>query len=478
MAQKKMQQLPKNYPTFGDILLEFKERFESVYGGTILLTKLKREQGRHVLALEGEWRPSQKLGIVVKWRGDIYLVSSIYRNPLVYTLAFEANYRPTSLKPESGPLHAEERREVENTTIAREGQPLVELLKALLQIPFERENRLARALQFFKENNNSQILYFMFHTLTKLAKGNYKGWHWWVETERLRHPSGAFDRIGVSCSLCFSKNGFVAKFPFQVVHNFIREENEKPYEISFLSFLLHDETVAGELILLPPFKAPWDRGLMMHNRVFSGMELRRYSRHMTAESEGGVVSAIEETARHAIDNILSFPSADIVDRKVLKAAAILYAVGFVLSTYLTSPNYSTIGYVYNMEGLPKVTSRPHETFEPHQRGVGTNYVVEWEFRVDFTVKRGEEYAWSFQEGVTMREISGRVDAEEGRTVVYFRVEPSPPFVPEITKIYNFDKSTDTLSNEEIKSALLDFVRALLPYMTEAVRHLAGDFRER
>jgi len=278
--------------------------------------------------------------------------------------------------------------------------------------------------------------------------------------------------------LCLYKNGIVTKLPFQVIYNFEREEDETPYEISLLFFLIPDYTKSDELTLLSPFKMPQGRDVSIHTVEFSSRQLSGYAYYSGAEDEGGVVGAIDMMARHTIDKILSPPSDDTVDKKVLKAVAILYAAGFVLSTYLTLPNYYTIGYVYSLQELPKVTPQPYATFEPHRRQMGTSYTVEWDFKIGFKFKKGKEYEWSHYKGVVLRGIKGKVEARQDKTMVSFDVEPSHPFVPEMTKTYNFDKSIDKLSDEEIKSALLNFMRAFLPHIDKAVQQIASNFPKR
>jgi len=488
MAGGKKKKIPPQQ-SVGAVLTEFKEKFESVYGGAIVFSRFRKELLREDywdLEIEGFWLPLSGRCAEIKWRGGAYKIEtsppsySPSKTKAPYKLYFEVKHDTSAASIEGG-IKSRGERNVPYHEVARRKDSLAYLLRRILQIPFEEESKVATVFKFFSQREKNEIVCLLVNDLPKIAKGEHKGWRWWLELATMNYPSTSLDKVGVTGYLCFSRGEVVSRLPIQITHNFVKEEKELPYTIAFLTSVLYPNTIPPMLVIKEPLKEPKTSSIL-HGIEFGRNWLEKHQQIYGAFTLEGVIDSIAKIARHAVDNILSLPDYDKSRKEIIKAAAILYAAGIVISAYLTPPNRITIGSLLSI-GIPTetLTTEPYQSGAQPQQKVKFSRVVRFSFSFEFKYKdRSAMLHNSGFKRFNLGPVKGTVVLQDGYTEIVFSVEPIYPHVPAMTQTYSFAKGIHEISDDEIKEKLLDFMRALSPHLRQMVQKVTENlpFRRR
>jgi len=454
------------------IVAQFVDRFESTYGGKVVIevVKASRENRGWDVALFGSWYPSLERCERVKWFASVFEAGRIIGGGAMgYDFLFEITFHASDFSDSPTLKHVEVKNTSPQEKLSRQ-ELLLWFFENLTQMPFE-NTKLAFFLNFLKNLDRYSGFLFLVRDLKKLAKGNYKGWAWWLKTGETKKKAYDNMLVGVRHLLYFRKDKIAAALPIETWYRFGEEESEREtgskvkavYTVTLFSPLVEEGLEDTGLRIYEPCKS-----LDVEANIFLfGLEIGNaagnqgaYSKVIEAVDEAGVVDAVEKVARHVIDTILSLSQPNADTTRIVKAAAVGYAVGITLSTYTTPSTYRVVGYWEHVRDVPQASLRPH------------------------LVVRN---AWRLSLIDTLKEVGGvyylgvfncETEFKGNTTTITFSVTSDRRYLSNTTKTYSLGRDLVEASDDEVKGIILDFVRAIVPELRRFVRLNIGNIARR
>jgi len=425
------------------ILKTFIKEFNEKWGGFLVIDKIKQDVdvfGYLNIEVVGRYFPASERGVCIHWeaRSRPYAFSRSRVPPYEITYLFHV----TSPPPLGLPLLLQAAfPRIRYSKVHKTPNPSFTLLKYMMEMFLtEAMEDFVNFRQFLRQPNVLETLVFLYHDLTRIAKGEYKGWYWSAVHRDFGVLRNNKDKIVIKYLLSFYKRGGVT-VTTEFAIDYLFKSNTFRLDISHSDlydikepFQKHASSLLGVVIRAVEKGVPFPE------------ELKQFE---TKEKEA-LIGAIESLAHFIIDAVL--PKAELkgigeigsaplttIDENRLR---LLKAISLLISP--------TFAFAFFLNYVKKKDEEP--LWSNGRRVIKTGEEPSSLFEITFSLLQEKPQ----DEGRREIKLKGVISYEPPSYRVVWEVSPYSGMT--MTYSYPIGKDVLALSREEAKDLVLRFFK--------------------